>query len=155
MISEFGHFSEPFSRLLPSADVWKLLSPLSVSCNSVDGWNDCSVELRELASCVSAMFLGFLWINSISLSFKARPSRPWKFRVCCFLLYQLMITLPFEHLNCFVFPSGVSHFPCNFKTFSTNFFRDSKSFIHTNFPSLRWRHSSSQDSGIERGELGF
>ena len=101
----------------------------------------------ELASCVSVVFLGFLWTNSISLSFKAGPSRTWKFRVSCFLLYQLMITLPFEHLNCFVFPPGVSHFPCNFKTFSTNFFRDSKSFIHTNFPSLRWRYSSSQDSG--------
>ena len=112
------------------------------------GWNDCSLELRELACCVSVFVLGFLWTNPISLSFKAGPSRPWKFRVCCSFLYQLMITLPFEHLHCFVFPPGVSHFPCNFKTFSTNFFRDSKSFIHTNFPSLRWRYSSSQDSGL-------
>ena len=127
-----------FGELSSSIDVPPLRWQLLASSDS-DGCIVCSVETKGSGACKSVEVPGFFRTNSTSLSFRPGPSRPWKFRVCCFLLYQLIITLPLELLNCFVLPPGVSHFPCSFKTLTTKFLRESKSFNHTNLSPLRRR----------------
>ena len=76
------------------------------------------------------------------------PSRPWKHKVCCFLLYQLMIRFLSVLLNCFMLPPGDDHFPCCCKLHFTKFFNESKLLVQVNQSPFNWRCCKSKLSRL-------
>lgn len=82
--------------------------------------SSCSVTVDVFECSMLVVIFGMFGTNRINLSFKVGPSRPWKYRVCCFLLYQLMIKLLLVLFSCFAFPTGDDHLPCCCKSFLRN-----------------------------------
>ena len=91
---------------------------------------------------------GMFWTNLTNLSLKMGPSRPWKHRVCCLLLNQLMIRFLSVLLNCFMLPPGDDNFPCCCKLHFSKLFNESKLLVQVNQSPFNWRCFKSELSRL-------